>query len=50
LRSVGIAIMATGLLMLLSQPAEAELPPGYVPAGTVPLNPAHVGVVGSQFT
>jgi hypothetical protein len=32
-------------------PAQAVLPPGYDPVlGTFPLNPAHVGAVGSQFT
>lgn len=50
-RSLGLAIMALGALMLFSQPAEAVLPPGYDPVpGTVPLNPAHVGAMGSTFT
>jgi hypothetical protein len=35
---------------LIPQFAHAELPPGYVLLpGNVPLNPAHVGAVGSQF-
>jgi hypothetical protein len=45
-----VAVSGGGLL-LAPRPALATLPPGYVPVpGTVPLNPAHVGAVGSQFT
>ena len=44
-------MLATAMwLLLLGQAANATLPPGYVPVpGTIPLNPAHVGAVGSQF-
>jgi hypothetical protein len=45
--SVFCGFLAVGLW---SGAAEATLPPGYDPAGTVLLNPAHVGTVGSQFT
>src|SRR3954454_9191072 len=52
-RLVGVSAICWGLLAvsLWSGPAHAVLPPGYTPvAGTVPLNPADVGAVGSQFT
>src|SRR6476660_1355800 len=39
------------VVSLGSGPAQAVLPPGYTAVlVTVPLNPAHVGAVGSQFT
>jgi LPXTG-motif cell wall-anchored protein len=49
-RSV-LAIAATAMwFLLLGQGAHAALPPGYVPIpGIIPLNPAHVGAVGSQY-
>jgi LPXTG-motif cell wall-anchored protein len=43
--------LAAGVLLHSARPAQAVLPPNYVPIpGTLPLNPAHVGAVGSQFT
>ena len=47
----GAACAAVAAAMLVSPSAQAELPPGYVPVpGTVPINPAHVPTMGSQFT
>ena len=47
----GAACAAIVVAAVVHSPAQAVLPPGYTPVpGTVPLNPAHVGAVGSQFT
>ena len=47
---VGVLLVATIADVGLSGSAQAVLPPGYTPApGPIPLNPAHVGAVGSQF-
>jgi hypothetical protein len=47
--AVGTGISA-GVLMMWAGAANAALPPGYDPLpGTVPINPANVGVVASQF-
>ena len=47
----GAVCAAIVAAVVVHSPAQAVLPPGYVPVpGTVPLNPAHVGAVGSQFT
>src|SRR5262245_16671331 len=51
--AVGSGLFFAGLLAisLWDRSAHAVLPPGYAPVpGTVPLNPAQVGTVGSQFT
>jgi hypothetical protein len=52
-RLVWVSAVCWALLAfsLWSSPAQAVLPPGCTPVpGTVMLNPAHLEVVGSQFT
>jgi hypothetical protein len=50
-RAVGAIVCSVSVVLWSSTPARAELPPGYVAVpGTVPLNSAHIGAVGSEFT
>jgi hypothetical protein len=46
-----VAVVIGAGALLWTSPVSAVLPPGYDPVpGTVPLNPAHVGAVGSGFS